>query len=1224
MADLDKLSIVIEVNDGDAVSRLDKVVAKLTEIEQKAKSVGKIKPLENFNVGDLEKRLDRVESTIGSIGDKLKNISAQGIENVKEATQEATQSAEKLAEVIPNAIQGFSEGGEKGISNFTEKTKEATKSTKDLNDALDVVGAKNLAETTSQIEALNMKLDDTANKLAKELGRDEPNSGKVGGLILQYQSIQRSIDNLVQPAKEVEATFNRMDAINLANSKTELDLAREKLSQLIDKLVQYMNMGDKAGQTKIITDIQNQEAKISKMVAELQKEESAVGEVNQGLERQQNIIRGLSYAKQISELDTVQMRLQGVLEKIGKLAQDPMADRGKLASLIEQAHKYQQAMEETVNVKPKINEYAEVESRISGIALAGGKAYLSLLRFTTLPLSKVGNQLRGVAKHLQGIVKQITKMVRMRIYRLIAKQIVGGFSEGISNAYQWAKITGNELASSLDKIATSMLYLKNSIGALVSPLINSLAPAIDYVVDKFVALLNTVNQVFARLSGRSTWIKAVKVPQEFAKATDEATSSAKALEKELITILGIDEINPMEGMNDSPSGGGSGLDAAKDFGSMFTEEVAQISDKISEVFDPFVQAWERKGKGVMDAWNNALTGIDELGTAVGDSFWAVWQNGTGQKSIEHILGIVQGILNTVGNLTSGFAEAWREASRGERIVQGIWNLINRWLEAIEDITQATSEWADELDFRPILDAFGDLTEAIQPIFDMLMDISTWTWTEVVLPFASWTIEEWIPEALETIAGALETINGIAQPLKTRLKPLWEDILKPLFSAIGSLEMSRLETIEEFFATINEWGNKKINGRTIFDWLLTPLDEIQVKLYYIKEAFDDLMNGRFEELGDDLFGFINWSSSDYYLKITGQIGEVDYSKLSPQDRILMGGIARLESTEDKIPKNDKEVSGLTGILSRSTLGIGFQTVVDLIGRLTGSEKGKTWNDVIPDLTASFENHEKGLGWSDIIFGMFANIGRWEKGGSFLDEITGMFPKFSEWKTSSLFDWIVPGMTSKFDNWSTSSVFKWIISGMTAQFSKREVSDKFNPRITGMISVFSKIEKGEKFDPKIGGMVAGIISRTLSKDVLKPIDLKANITGTVSEGKYKITRAEKGGAFYGGSWHTIPQFASGGMPSHGSMFIAGENGTELVGRIGGRTEVLNQSQMASTMYSAVLGANASQNRLLEEQNTLLREMLSKQGSQRAYVTTSDLADGFRLQNMRNGRTVIPMGV
>lgn len=53
-------------------------------------------------------------------------------------------------------------------------------------------------------------------------------------------------------------------------------------------------------------------------------------------------------------------------------------------------------------------------------------------------------------------------------------------------------------------------------------------------------------------------------------------------------------------------------------------------------------------------------------------------------------------------------------------------------------------------------------------------------------------------------------------------------------------------------------------------------------------------------------------------------------------------------------------------------------------------------------------------------------------------------------------------------------------------------------------------------------------------------------------------------------SLPRFANGGLPSHGSMFIAGEHGAEIVGHINGRTEVLNRSQIASSIYSAMISA------------------------------------------------------
>lgn len=52
-----------------------------------------------------------------------------------------------------------------------------------------------------------------------------------------------------------------------------------------------------------------------------------------------------------------------------------------------------------------------------------------------------------------------------------------------------------------------------------------------------------------------------------------------------------------------------------------------------------------------------------------------------------------------------------------------------------------------------------------------------------------------------------------------------------------------------------------------------------------------------------------------------------------------------------------------------------------------------------------------------------------------------------------------------------------------------------------------------------------------------------------------------------------YANGGnIPSHGSMFVAGENGAEMVGHLNGQTEVLNQSQIKLAMRSAVISGMA----------------------------------------------------
>lgn len=62
---------------------------------------------------------------------------------------------------------------------------------------------------------------------------------------------------------------------------------------------------------------------------------------------------------------------------------------------------------------------------------------------------------------------------------------------------------------------------------------------------------------------------------------------------------------------------------------------------------------------------------------------------------------------------------------------------------------------------------------------------------------------------------------------------------------------------------------------------------------------------------------------------------------------------------------------------------------------------------------------------------------------------------------------------------------------------------------------------------------------------------------------------GGIINGNSfWNALPKYAGGTTRAHGSLFVAGENGEEMVGHVNGTTEVLNRFQMGQIMYSSIV--------------------------------------------------------
>lgn len=104
-----------------------------------------------------------------------------------------------------------------------------------------------------------------------------------------------------------------------------------------------------------------------------------------------------------------------------------------------------------------------------------------------------------------------------------------------------------------------------------------------------------------------------------------------------------------------------------------------------------------------------------------------------------------------------------------------------------------------------------------------------------------------------------------------------------------------------------------------------------------------------------------------------------------------------------------------------------------------------------------------------------------------------------------------------------------------------------------------------------------------------------------------------------WKT---YARGGFPNTGEMFIARESGPEMVGSIGRQTAVANNDQIVAGIRQGVETANAEQNRLLREQNALLRQLLSAQGRTKAVVSTSDIQRALNRKNRRDGVTTVPV--
>lgn len=90
---------------------------------------------------------------------------------------------------------------------------------------------------------------------------------------------------------------------------------------------------------------------------------------------------------------------------------------------------------------------------------------------------------------------------------------------------------------------------------------------------------------------------------------------------------------------------------------------------------------------------------------------------------------------------------------------------------------------------------------------------------------------------------------------------------------------------------------------------------------------------------------------------------------------------------------------------------------------------------------------------------------------------------------------------------------------------------------------------------------------------------------------------GGIITPNMWSAMPKYAGGTNRAHGSMFVAGESGAELVGHVNGNTEVLNRFQMGQIMHSSIIAGMAQflpvwktlNNTLVTSANAIIQSVL-----------------------------------
>ena len=340
-----------------------------------------------------------------------------------------------------------------------------------------------------------------------------------------------------------------------------------------------------------------------------------------------------------------------------------------------------------------------------------------------------------------------------------------------------------------------------------------------------------------------------------------------------------------------------------------------------------------------------------------------------------------------------------------------------------------------------------------------------------------------------------------------------------------------ETLDRISAASQRYGGSAETAATNTEKLITSLGNIKFTGVWksLKDELKNTLDDVTETLKRDDFtlGISNTLTDmfDKEFKVNLKAGSLDTSELTQKDKTIQGASANVVSAKNALPDYAKKL--------------------DLVANLT-SKQDSIVDRVISGLT----------GWMTDFQNRVPENNRWFSGlTGWMTDFQNRVPENNRW-FSGLTGWV----TSLGDSIPISGKwFSGILGYVTSLGDSIPASGKW---FSGILGYVNQVQKQSGVSLILSG-ITGFISSIVSG-----------------------TKKSTGGAFYGGRWHDIPQFSSGGVitkdfmssfsaiPRYaggtvnaGSMFIAGEAGPELVGHVGGRTEVLNESQLASVMRSAV---------------------------------------------------------
>lgn len=445
--------------------------------------------------------------------------------------------------------------------------------------------------------------------------------------------------------------------------------------------------------------------------------------------------------------------------------------------------------------------------------------------------------LKNIVKYALGVQGVLAAINKLRSAMVEGFKNLAQFNDGV-----------NPTNTALSNLKSALTQLKNSFAVAFSPILTVIEPILTRLISLLSTAMNYVGQFFAALTGASTFTKAIKVQENYAKSLNGTAAAAKKAKKSLYAF---DELNTKDNGNTSSSGGGGSVNPNQMFEvTPIESKIAGLADKVADFvkpfkeslltwfadldFSPLIDSFEKLKTHISPVIELFQTGLLWVLENILEPF-GTWAINKGIPSFFEALGGALDLIAAVaGKLGTWFADLWEKflapaaAWAGDIFVHTMETLGKVFTDISNNETAVTILSGVVVVIGAIAVAVG-VWSAAQAILNAILAVSPITWiivalialvAAIVLCVTYWdVIKETIEKVWDTIKKTVsdkinyvkETLSNTMKSIKDNWDSMWNKMKTGVISVFNGIWDGIKGVINKIIGGIEKMANCIISG-----------------------------------------------------------------------------------------------------------------------------------------------------------------------------------------------------------------------------------------------------------------------------------------------------------------------------------------------------------------------------------------------------------------------------